>query len=148
MLLVVIFAAATSHAVAQGQDEPGAVATLQNAERETVGEATFTTTAAGVVVRVTLSGFTTAAPGAHGIHIHQTGTCTPDFNAAGAHFNPTGAEHGLENPRGAHAGDLPNITIDEEGNADYEAVNDRISLEDALGTWVIAGDGSALIIRS
>src|SRR5690606_8047734 len=52
------------------------------------------------------------------------------------------------NPRGPHAGDLPNITIDEQGNATYEAVNDRISLGDEPGTSILAGDGSALIVHS
>lgn len=143
----VAFALAAS-AQAQSTAEPGAVATLQNAARETIGEATFTDTDEGVVVRVALTGFSAATAGAHGIHIHQTGTCTPDFNAAGGHFNPTGAEHGLENPEGAHAGDLPNITIDEQGNAEYEALSNRISLGAEPGTSVLAGDGSALLIHS
>ena len=129
-------------------DEVGAAATLVDTTREVIGEATFTATDAGVLVRVTLQGFTNAVAGAHGIHIHQTGSCSPDFHAAGAHFNPAGNEHGLENPRGPHAGDLPNITIDEQGNATYEAVNDRISLGDEPGTSILAGDGSALIVHS
>jgi len=134
-----------SHAQAQ---DVGAAATLLNGARETVGEATFTQSDAGVVVRVTLTGLTAAAPGAHGIHIHETGTCSPDFNAAGAHFNPTGDHHGLEHPDGPHAGDLPNITIDEQGNAAYEAVSSTISLGDEPGTSVLAGDGSAVIIHA
>lgn len=150
---VAAFAIAAPSALAQGaagsdDGAAGAVATLVNAAREPVGEAKFTQTEAGVRVEVTLSGFVAAVPGAHGIHIHQTGACTPDFFAAGSHFNPTGAKHGLENPEGPHAGDLPNITIDDQGDAAYEALNERISLGDDPGTSVLAGDGSALIIHS
>ncbi len=38
------------------------------------------------------------APGEHGMHIHETGSCDPEgdepFSSAGDHFNPTGATHG------------------------------------------------------
>src|SRR5688500_14428032 len=44
--------------------------------------------------------------GLHGIHLHATGSCvtgtTPAFSSAGGHHNPLGAQHGLENPLGAH----------------------------------------------
>jgi len=29
----------------------------------------------------------------------------------GGHFNPTARQHGFLNPRGLHAGDLPNIEV-------------------------------------
>lgn len=141
----IALAAALSAAAATAQE---AVATLVGPDRQPVGEATFTQTEAGVRIVVTLTGLTAAVPGAHGIHVHETGSCTPDFHAAGSHFDPTGAKHGLENPEGPHAGDLPNITVDEEGNATYETVNDRVSLGDDPGTSLLAGDGSALIVHS
>src|SRR5699024_4714756 len=59
---------------------------------------------------------TNLSPGEHGFHIHEKGVCEPpDFESAGGHFNPTGAEHGLQNPKGPHAGDLENITVLEDG---------------------------------
>src|SRR5215207_2027494 len=52
-------------------------------------------------------------PGSHGIHFHAVGSCTPGdstaFAAAGPHHNPLNRKHGLENPDGPHAGDLPNL---------------------------------------
>ena len=91
-------------------------AELQNISGDTVGTATFIQTAEGVEVQV--EGFT-GTDGSYGIHIHDTGLCSPDFGAAGSHFNPEGLEHGMENPYGPHAGDLPNITISSDGNSTY-----------------------------
>ncbi|HMQ53251.1 MAG TPA: superoxide dismutase family protein [Anaerolineae bacterium] len=120
-----------------------AMAELQNITGTVIGTAHFTDTAEGVQIRVDVSGFTEASPGEHGIHFHQVGRCTPDFAVAQGHFNPTGAKHGLENPMGPHAGDLPNIEFDEEGNATYTTTTTLVALPALL-----AADGSALIIHS
>lgn len=125
-----------------------ATAELMDTEGNVVGSATFTLEGEAVRVQVEVMGFTAAAEGEHGIHIHETGACEPDFMAAGEHFNPTGMEHGLENPEGPHAGDLPTITIDAEGNATYEAMNDRIDLSTEAGRSILAGDGSTLVIHA
>jgi superoxide dismutase, Cu-Zn family len=54
--------------------------------------------------------------GQHAVHIHQNPVCdAPDFKGAGGHLNPDGKQHGMDNPMGHHAGDLPqNITIGED----------------------------------
>ncbi|WP_226568650.1 superoxide dismutase family protein [Bacillus stratosphericus] len=58
-------------------------------------------------------------PGPHGFHIHETGICeTPDFETAGAHFNPTHREHGFDNPKGHHASDMPNLEVGADGQID------------------------------
>jgi Cu-Zn family superoxide dismutase len=49
--------------------------------------------------------------GPHGFHIHTVGACEPPFQSAGGHFNPDDRQHGIENPKGKHAGDLPNIHV-------------------------------------
>ena len=87
-------------------------------------------------------------PGVHGIHIHSVGTCTPpDFASAGPHFNPSNAKHGMKNPQGPHAGDLPNITVPKNGK-----LQTTIMVANALA-WtgeggIMDGDGSSLVIHA
>ena len=69
------------------------------------------------------------APGPHGIHIHSVGVCTPpDFASAGGHLNPTKKEHGLENPKGPHAGDLQNLEVGADGSAKKTLETDLVTL--------------------
>lgn len=124
-----------------------ALAELQNISGTVVGMAHFTETAAGLQISVVISDFTAAAPGEHGIHFHQVGRCTPDFAVAGAHFNPTMQKHGLENPHGPHAGDLPNIEFDEAGNAVYTTTSMSVTLSSGENA-LLATDGTALLIHA
>ena len=83
----------------------------------------------------------------HGLHIHTVGACTPDFAAVGGHFNPTTAQHGLDNPSGPHAGDLPNLEIDADGNGTYEATTTLVTLDQGDNS-LFDSDGSALVIHA
>jgi Cu-Zn family superoxide dismutase len=95
---------------------PAATAELRNGAGDRIGVATFTRTDSGATLGVSVSELT---PGEHGIHVHQNGDCSgPDFTSAGPHFNPTGRKHGLQNPEGPHAGDLPNLLVEPDGSAD------------------------------
>lgn len=125
-----------------------ASAQLLDAAGQPVGEAFFTPAAdGGVIISVTLIGLTVDEAGEHGIHVHQVGACTPDFSAAGGHFNPLHRQHGLENPAGAHAGDLPNIEIAADGTAEYSAATTFLSLS-AGPAFPFDADGSALVIHA
>ncbi len=129
-------------ALAQGQD---ATAQLKNADGEVVATATFTEADEGILIEVRAEGL---EPGLHGIHIHETGQCEPlDFTSAGGHFNPTGAMHGLENPQGPHAGDLPNLEVGDDGTASYRATTERVTLGKGESSLFDA-DGSALVIHA
>jgi Cu-Zn family superoxide dismutase len=86
--------------------------------------------------------------GLHGIHIHSVAACTaPTFTDAGGHYNPLLHEHGLENPNGPHAGDLPNVAVDAHGHGRLDATTDRVSLTDGPVT-LFDLDGSAFIIHA
>jgi len=70
------------------------------------------------------------APGAHGFHIHERGTCEPPgFQSAGSHLNPTGAKHGFDTEGGPHVGDLPNIRVADDGTAVAEFFSAQIVLK-------------------
>lgn len=56
------------------------------------------------------------SPGFHGVHLHEVGRCQPPgFASAGAHLNPTGKQHGMDNPLGEHVGDLDNLLVPDNG---------------------------------
>lgn len=83
---------------------------------------------------------TGATPGEHGIHLHTTGKCEgPAFTTAGGHLNPDGKQHGLQNPQGAHQGDLPNIVVgaDGKGHATFTAHTTEAAIFDADGTALV-----------
>lgn len=90
-----------------------AKAELKNAQGQSVGTATFRPAKEGVRVSVRLKDL---PPGVHAIHIHEAGKCEPPaFTTAGGHLNPEQKHHGMQNPQGPHAGDLPNITVNAQG---------------------------------
>jgi Cu-Zn family superoxide dismutase len=122
-----------------------AAAPLRNAEGQVLGMAIFTQEAQGVRISVTVKGL---SPGEHGIHIHSVGKCEPpDFLSAGPHFNPTNKKHGLHNPEGPHAGDLPNLVAGEDGSAVYEHITDRVTLTPGELS-LFDEDGSSLVIHA
>jgi superoxide dismutase, Cu-Zn family len=88
-----------------GQHSPSSAhADLINAQGQEIGTARLTQTDDGVKINVRVSHL---PPGTHAFHIHTVGKCeVPDFKSAGGHFNPTGKQHGKDNPLGAHAGDI------------------------------------------
>lgn len=91
-------------------------------------------------------------PGMHGLHIHAVGRCDPpSFTSAGPHWNPTGKQHGHQNPAGFHLGDLGNVTVDAGGRlvADVLAPGVRIRPNSPGPAALIGGpDGASLVIHA
>jgi superoxide dismutase, Cu-Zn family len=120
-------------------------AELRNAGGQVVAIATFTQVGGAVRVLVEATGL---PPGPKGVHIHAVGKCDPpDFTTAGSHFNPGGKEHGSLNPKGPHAGDLPNITVGQDGRGRMESTTEQVTLLAAPNS-VFDADGSALVIHA
>ena len=121
-----------------------AFADLKDKDGRSVGMATFHEAAGGVLVSVEVKGLT---PGLHAVHVHAVGKCDPPgFTSAGGHFNPAQKKHGLKNPEGPHAGDMPNMYVSKNGTGKFEVLNDNISLKGGDRSLFDA-DGSALIVH-
>src|SRR5207302_9345303 len=106
-------------------------AELKDAQGKVVATATLTDAPGGVRIALRASGL---KPGAHGLHIHAVGVCEPPaFTSAGGHFNPQNKKHGHKNPEGAHAGDLPNLTVGANGTGTIHATAAGLGLKDVVG---------------
>ena len=128
-----------------GEASPTAGARLLAADGSSRGEARVTEAADGLHVLVKAQGLT---PGVHAVHIHTTGACTPpDFASAGGHWNPTGRQHGKDNPAGMHMGDMPNMIAGADGSGEMEYVVAGGALRSGAAPLLDA-DGAAVVIHA
>jgi superoxide dismutase, Cu-Zn family len=88
-------------------------------------------------------------PGKHAVHIHEKGDCECEgFKCAGGHFDP--GPSGNSDPdanHGYHAGDLPNITINENGEGILETITTRVTLSVGPLSIIDAPDGTSLMVH-
>jgi Cu-Zn family superoxide dismutase len=139
VLAAALLASAPAAVAAEAAGALHASTELRGADGAVVGWATFTEDAAGALhVNVHVKGL---APGLHGLHIHNTGSCTPTFAAAGSHHNPLGSAHG------DHAGDLPNLVVNGAGIGHFDGTSDGATLS-AGPVSVFDANGSALVIHA
>lgn len=125
-----------------------------------IGQATFTDGPHGVLIRMEfLAG--ALPPGWHGLHIHQRGDCSDfaaGFQASGGHEQmERHGEHGLLNPEGPEAGDLPNIFAAPAGPFAAEVFSPYLTLGSQripgnanrqAREPLLDGDGAALLIHA
>jgi superoxide dismutase, Cu-Zn family len=91
----------------------------------------------GVVIEGVFSGL---APGKHGFHVHENGSCAEAGKAAGGHYNPDHAHHGYipqDGPEHAHPGDMGNIEAGPDGKGAIKIFLPGVKLND--GKYPIAG---------
>jgi len=118
---------------------------LNDAQGKSVGTATLSPAAKGVSIRLNLMNLT---PGEHAIHVHAVAKCEgPGFTTAGGHFNPEMKHHGLQNPEGPHAGDMPNFTVAANGTAKATVVAPGVTMGDDAHS-VFSNGGTALVIHA
>ena len=145
------FLIARSGEAAQPEVGLTAAAALESPSGDAIGTVTFLQAPTGVLVMADVKGL---APGGHAFIIHEVGSCTPDFDAAGDHFNPTEAQHGFihaawklgESGEG-HGGDLPNIYAASDGSARADFFTVGITLDVGPRNSVFDDDGSAIIVH-
>ena len=127
-----------------GEATPGgatAVAAMRTATGLDAGRATATEVAGGL--RLTLDARALPA-GTHGAHVHLAGRCdAPTFETAGAHWNPSGAQHGTQNPRGPHAGDLPNLIVGADGRGTL-----GVTVPGATMAGLLDADGASMMVHA
>lgn len=121
----------------------GITAAMKDSTGKDLGTLTLSDTPEGIMVMGSLTGL---PKGDHAIHLHTTGSCTPNFTAAGGHWNPTNKEHGKDNPKGPHMGDTPNITVGADGswNSMVTSPGGTLKGENAL----MDADGATIVIHA
>ena len=157
VIIVIIVVGALALVVARSgeaaQPEVGltAEASLASPSGDSMGTVTFRQAASGVLIMADVKGL---SPGGHAFIIHEVGACTPDFGAAGDHFNPAETEHGFVHPawrrgesEGGHGGDLPNIYAASDGSARADFFTVGIALDSNQRHSVFDADGSAIIVH-
>ena len=78
-----------------------------------------------IKITINLSNLT---PGLHGFHVHEAGNLTKGCDSMCAHFNPFKKTHGCPGMKNRHVGDLGNLVVDQNGNANYIFYDDFIKL--------------------
>lgn len=118
----------------------------ENGIGEAIGVITLSDTPAGLSLRVDVRGL---PAGDRGFHIHDKGDCSPAMRdgkpvaalSAGGHYDAA-ASGRHEGPHGqGHAGDLPVLKVDPQGNAQLTLTAPRLTLKEVRGRSIMIHEG-------
>lgn len=137
-------AVVTAAGYAAGQEKADAEAVLQSTDGRDAGTAVFFQSPHGVLLKADLKNL---PAGELGFHIHANGSCSPDFKAAGGHFNPTGKKHGFMSEAGPHLGDMPNIHVPASGMLQVQQFLPDVTVDKGENR-LLDDDGAALMIHA
>ena len=132
--LIALACALTAAAGAHAADRLHAPMTLVSADGtgKMIGSVTITESSGGLVFTPNL---TSLPPGAHGFHVHETGSCGTNekdgkkvaAGAAGGHFDPTASKHHAGPSGDGHLGDLPALVVSDNGAAGTAVTAPRLT---------------------
>lgn len=111
-----------------------------------VGTVIITENRYGVVFTPVLSGL---APGVHGFHLHEVGSCEPALKdgkpgaalAAGGHYDPAESKRHSHPWGDGHLGDLPPLYVDSDGAAIHPVLAPRLKMNDLKGRALMVHAG-------
>ena len=141
-------APAPAPAAAPAKRPDGLPLVFRSGAGEGRGSGVLTPGPSGVLVRLELTGL---APGWHALHFHQTADCSDaGLQKSGAHVQHGDKRpHGLLNPDGPDAGDLPNVWADARGEVHAEVFSTRVAAGASPSRAnLLDTDGSALIVHA
>lgn len=113
---------------------------------EAAGTVTIRQTKAGLELAVDLAKM---SPGEHGFHMHEKGSCDPADKdgkkaagqAAGGHFDPGATKLHKGPGGGGHKGDLPKLTIPENGKLKTKLTVEGLTSADVEGRTLMIHAG-------
>ncbi|MDN7130877.1 superoxide dismutase [Cu-Zn] SodC [Vreelandella profundi] len=114
---------------------------------ESIGTVSLESTEHGLLLTPSL---TDMEPGVYGFHVHQNASCDPAENddgemtaaqAAGGHYDPEETDTHLGPYGEGHLGDLPVLTVNEDGEANLPVLAPRLSMEDMPGRSIMIHAG-------
>ena len=144
-MAVLLLGAACGTMLSAEKERKNATAGIKDGKGQNVGQAKFKAGKGGVGMSVAVMNL---SPGVHAIHIHDAGKCdAPGFTTAGPHFNPASKKHGIENPEGHHAGDLPNLTVGANGKGTFKTTIPGVTLAGDGVTSLFHSGGTSVVIH-
>jgi len=143
LTIVTVLLTCASLVASTADAQQKASADIVDSAGKKVGEAILEQHGGSVQISATFRGL---PPGPHAFHIHEVGKCDPPFESAGAHVNPTGKQHGKDNPAGPHGGDLPNLEVP-SSERPLTVTSNLTPPLDGSPAGLLDADGSALVVH-